>query len=79
MLAGKFLPELSFGPIAHKKVSSPDDKKKRKLLKKFLAPYVMLAGLRVPEYLQKSCVSDQRAAPFTSAVHTTEVHVRFAF
>ena len=71
---GNFLPELSFGPIAHKKVSNPDDKKKRKLLKEFLAPYVMLAGLRVPEYLQKSCVSRQRAEPFTSPVHTTEVH-----
>jgi len=71
---GRFLPELSFGPIAHKKVSNPDDKKKRKLLKEFLAPYIMLAGLRVPEYLQKSCVSKQRAEPFTSPVHTTEVH-----
>ena len=71
---GRFLPELSFGPIAHKKVSDPDDKKKRKLLKEFLAPYVMLAGLRVPEYLQKSYVSKQRAQPFMSPVHTTEVH-----
>ena len=71
---GRFLPELSFGPIAHKKVSNPDDKKKRKLLKEFLAPYVWLAGLRVPEYLQNSCVSKQRAEPFTSPVHTTEAH-----
>ena len=71
--SGEFLPELSDGPTAHKKVSSPDDKKKRKLLKQFLAPYVMLAGLRVPEYLQNALVSHRQAAPFTSAVHTTEV------
>jgi hypothetical protein len=71
---GEFLPELSFGPTAYKKVSNPDDKKKRKLLKQFLAPYVMLAGLRVPEYLQNARVSHQQASPFTSSVHTTEVH-----